>query len=96
MDMLKGVTPPSINFLSGTTATGLIGSSSFRKHQSNDDESSHKKPLISERSFDEEVPTSTLLASQQRIFANESTPSQRQCSFTQSLINGNEPCNLGS
>ncbi|XP_021289732.1 vacuolar amino acid transporter 1 [Herrania umbratica] len=96
MDMLKGVTPPSISFLSGTTATGLRGSSSIRKHQSNDDESSYSKPLIAERCFDEEVPTSTLLASQQRIFVNESTPSQRQCSFTQSLINGiNVLCGIG-
>ena len=92
MDMLKGA--PSISFLRGTSATGLIGISSFCKSLSNDDESSLGKPLISERILDEEVSTSTLPASQQRISVNGSTPSQKQCSFTQALVNGNERCNL--
>ncbi|XVF55252.1 hypothetical protein PTKIN_Ptkin06aG0022300 [Pterospermum kingtungense] len=88
VDMLKGVTPPSINFLKGSGATGLIGSSSFRKYQSNDDESSLGKSLISEVISEEEVPASTLSASQQRISVNESIPSQKLCSFTQALVNG--------
>ncbi|XWS59837.1 hypothetical protein CRYUN_Cryun08bG0156200 [Craigia yunnanensis] len=88
MDMLKGVTPPSISFLKGTSATGLIGSSSSYKYQSNDDESSLGKSLIPERILDEEVPTSTLPASLQRISVKGSIPSQKQCSFTQALVNG--------
>ncbi|XP_022766195.1 amino acid transporter AVT1D-like [Durio zibethinus] len=87
MDMLKGVMPPSISFLKGTSATGLIGSSSFCIYQSNDDESSLGNSLISERNLDE-VPTSTLPASQERISVNGSTASQKQCSFTQALVNG--------
>ena len=94
MDMLKGVTPPSISFLKGTSATGLIGSSSFYKYQSNDDESSLGKSLLPERILDKEVPTPTLPASPQRIYVNGSIPSQKQCSFTQALVNGNERCNL--
>ncbi|XVE61917.1 hypothetical protein DITRI_Ditri06bG0076600 [Diplodiscus trichospermus] len=79
MDMLKGVKPPSISFLKGASATGLIGSSSFYKDRSNDDESSLGKSLISEIILDEEAPTSTLPASQQRISVNVSIQPQKQC-----------------
>lgn len=84
MDMLKGTTPQSLSFLKRSGATGSMGSSSC-----NNDESSLGNPLIFDTILDEEVRTPILLATEQSVSVNGSIPSEKQCSFTQALINGN-------
>ncbi|KAA3463832.1 vacuolar amino acid transporter 1-like [Gossypium australe] len=83
MDMLKGTTPQSLSFLKRSGATGPMGSSSC-----NNDESSLGTPLIFDTILDEEVHTPILLTSEQSVSVNGSIPSEKQCSFTQALING--------
>ncbi|KAL4297390.1 hypothetical protein GQ457_12G009800 [Hibiscus cannabinus] len=86
MDMLKGITPPSI--ISSPKGTNITGTSSFGNYQSNDDETSLGKSLISEPTLDEEVSISTLSASLHRVSFHGSMPSMKKCSFAQALVNG--------
>ncbi|KAK8685433.1 hypothetical protein V6N13_041434 [Hibiscus sabdariffa] len=86
MDMLKGITPPSI--ISSPKGTNITGTSSFGDYQSNDDETSLGKSLISEPTLDEEVSISTLSASLHKVSFHGSMPSMKKCSFAQALVNG--------
>lgn len=89
MDMFKGVRPLSISSPKGNNTTRLTSTNPYGNYQSSDDEASLSRPLISERTLDEEVPVTTFPESQQIISVNRSMPSLKQCSFTQALVNGN-------
>ncbi|KAE8666202.1 Eukaryotic aspartyl protease family protein [Hibiscus syriacus] len=69
MDMFKGITPASIS---------LNGTSPFSDYQSNDDETSLGKSLLSERTLNEQVPISILPDPLQRVSFHESIPSMKR------------------
>lgn len=89
MDMYTSVTP-SVSFLKGSSF--LI--SADKRSQTSDTESSLFKPLISSTSLDKVVvPTSILpvnlsATSELRTSISE-LPQPPQCSYTQSVLNGN-------
>lgn len=97
MDMLTSVTPPGVTFLRRNGSTGRSDSfyTAFKKSQTSQDDSSLIKPLVSDTSsFKQEEPTSkppvqSLVSSCSRFSSLELPPAKQQCSFTQSVINGN-------
>lgn len=94
MDMLTNVsvTPPGISFLK---LIGSAGKNSYLSKECHDDNSNSLiVPLVyEETSVKQEKPTSVShvqsLISTPKISATEFPPTQRQCSFAQSVINGN-------
>lgn len=92
MDMYTSVTPPTVSFLKSSSFLSFTD----RKSQASCNESSLSKPLIiSSTVFDEEnVATSTppiklYTASELRTSLTELPHDHQQCSYTQSVLNGN-------
>ena len=96
MDMLTSVTPPGITFLRriGSKGSSNYISTSFNRPQEWQDDSSLIKPLVSDTSsIKEEEPTSitpvkSIVSSYSKFSVSELPPPQQQCSFAQSVING--------
>ncbi|KAL6987646.1 hypothetical protein U1Q18_013393 [Sarracenia purpurea var. burkii] len=107
MDMYMGVTPPSVNFLAGTSLTRIsapfLGSSPYRRPWASVPDYSLDYPLISTAKLDkEEVPTSFLptklsaTPQQSKFSSNELPPPQQKCSYAQSVLNViNAMCGIG-
>ncbi|XP_010543283.1 PREDICTED: vacuolar amino acid transporter 1-like isoform X2 [Tarenaya hassleriana] len=109
MDMLTGVTPPTVSFIprSGSRTLSSNADSSFCKRRQNSCQdsfsSSASKPLISQSIHGkEEIRTSALISAIEFIssqlelsIADHPFPPENRCSFSQSVLNGvNVLCGL--
>ncbi|RDX70114.1 Amino acid transporter AVT1D, partial [Mucuna pruriens] len=102
MDMLTSVTPPGLTFLRRIRSERVNSlTTSFKRSQENEEDSSLTIPLVYETSSISQVdqPASTPFLqslSSAKFSVHELPPPQQQCSFAKSVINGtNILCGIG-